>query len=178
MHWEGILKVAASAKLSATGFSPWTGPFPGVHQQLNDLESASSVFTDDTKIYRILETEDDSKALQHDLECLEKWSSKWLLMFDTNKCKTIHIGRNNQQADYQLNGSSLDKSTQEKDFGIIVSSDFKSSAHVAAIAAKANSRLGITKRNSSVLTKDMCCHFTYLWSSPLWTMEPRLGPLT
>ncbi len=67
----------------------------------------------------------------------------------------MHIGRNNQQADYQLKGNTLKKTTQEKDLGIIVSNNLKSSIHVAKIAAKANTRLGIIKRNFNVFNKEI-----------------------
>ncbi|KAK4316666.1 hypothetical protein Pmani_012192 [Petrolisthes manimaculis] len=59
----------------------------------------------------------------------------------------MHVGRNNLQADYHLNGTPLQKTTEEKDLGILVSCDLKPSQHVAKVAAKANSRLGIIKRN-------------------------------
>lgn len=55
--------------------------------------------------------------------------------------------------DYQFNGSRLEKSTQEKDLGIIVANDLKFPAHVATKADRTNSRLGIMKRNFSVLTE-------------------------
>lgn len=67
----------------------------------------------------------------------------------------MHIGRNNQQVDYQLNGKTLQKTTQEKNLGVIVLNNLKSSEHVAKVAAKDNSHLGIIKRNFSVLTKEI-----------------------
>ncbi|KAK4326439.1 hypothetical protein Pmani_003041 [Petrolisthes manimaculis] len=78
---------------------------------------------------------------------LDEWSRKWLLNFNAGKCKTMHVGRNNLQADYHLNGTPLQKTTEEKDLGILVSCDLKPSQHVAKVAAKANGRLGIIKRN-------------------------------
>ena len=126
-----------------------------VNDITNNLESTASLFADDAKIYRTLQTVDDTEALQRDMERLREWSDEWLLTFNTDKCKTMHIGRSNQQAHYQLNGSRLEKSTQEKDLGIIVTNDLKSSAHVTTVAAKANSRLGIIKRNFSVLSRDI-----------------------
>lgn len=99
--------------------------------------------------------EDYAEALQRDMKCLEEWSRKWQLTFNSNKCKTMHIGRNNQQMNYALNGSILEKSTQERDLGVVVSRDLKASSHVASVAAKANSRLGIMKRNFCILTKDI-----------------------
>ena len=121
----------------------------------NNLESTVSLFADDAKVYRVLKAEEDVDALQRDMKHLGDWSGKWLLTFNTEKCKTMHIGRSNQQADYQLNGSTLGKTSQEKDLRLVVANDLKSSVHVTTVAAKANSRLGIINRNFSVLTKDI-----------------------
>ncbi|KAK4306932.1 hypothetical protein Pmani_021286 [Petrolisthes manimaculis] len=86
---------------------------------------------------------------------LEEWSNRWLLTFNVNKCKSMHIGYNNQQADYHLNDTVLQKTSEEKDLGILVSRDLKPSAHVAKIAAKANSRLGIIRRNFTFPSKEI-----------------------
>ena len=86
---------------------------------------------------------------------LEEWSNKWLLTFNANKCKTMHIGYNNIRYDYMLNDRILDKTEAEKDLGILISSNLKPSDHVAAIAAKANSRLGIIKRAFEFMDKEM-----------------------
>ena len=43
--------------------------------------------------------------------------------------QTIHTGRNNSQADYTMNGVSLQKVNEERDSGVIVSDDLKPSKH-------------------------------------------------
>lgn len=126
-----------------------------INDLVKDLESAASLFADDAKIYRTIKTQADIDALRRDMERLDSWSKKWLLSFNVEKCKTMHIGLHNQQADYHLNQRLLQKTTQERDLGIIVSADLKSSIHVSRVAAKANSRLGIIKRNFTVLSKDI-----------------------
>lgn len=117
------------------------------------IESTVSLFADDAKVYRVMKDRDDAEALQRDMKRLEEWSAKWLLTFNTGKCKTMHIGNSVHRAEYQLNGVKLEESDREKDLGIIVANNLKSSSHVAMVAAKANSRLGIIKRNFSVLDK-------------------------
>ena len=54
-----------------------------------------------------------------------------------------------------MKGTTLNKSSQEKDLDITVSNNLKSSAHVVTITAKATSRVGIIKRNFSVLSKEI-----------------------
>ena len=126
-----------------------------INDLVKNLESAASLFADDAKIYRTIKTEADIDALKRDMERLDEWSKKWLLSFNVDKCKTMHVGHHNRRADYHLNQRQLQKTTQEPDLGIIVSANLKSSMHVSKVAAKANSRLGIIKRNFTVLSKDI-----------------------
>ena len=131
----------------------------------NNLESVASLFADDAKIYKIIKTKEDIEALQRDLKQLDNWSDKWLLSFNMDKCNTMHVGHNTQQAEYHLKGAMLNKSSQEKHLSITVSNNLKSSAHVETITAKAISRVTITakaisrveiiKRNFSVLSKEI-----------------------
>lgn len=82
-------------------------------------------------------------------------SEKWLLTFHEDKYRTMNIGHHNQQAVYHLNQRQLEKTTQERALGIIVSANLKSPVHVSKVAAKVNSRLGTIKSNFSVLTRDI-----------------------
>jgi len=50
------------------------------------------MFADDTKIWRVISKAEDNDNLQQDLNKLAKWSNKWLLRFNPEKCKVIHIG--------------------------------------------------------------------------------------
>jgi len=50
------------------------------------------MFADDTKIWRVISKAEDSDDLQQDLNKLAKWSDKWLLRFNPEKCKVMHIG--------------------------------------------------------------------------------------
>ncbi|XP_076038459.1 uncharacterized protein LOC143023741 [Oratosquilla oratoria] len=67
----------------------------------------------------------------------------------------MHFGHGNPRTNYKLGERNLDKSTVEKDLGVFVSTDLKSSTHAAMIAAKANSRLGIIKRNFTYMDREI-----------------------
>ena len=47
------------------------------------------------------------------------------MFFNIEKCKVMHLGYNNPKAYYVMNGSVLQSVSEEKDFGVIVSDDFK-----------------------------------------------------
>ena len=67
----------------------------------------------------------------------------------------MHIGHRNDRTNYTIYGNTLLKTEVEKDLGILVADNLKASSHVAAIAAKANSRIGIIKRNFEFIDKEI-----------------------
>jgi len=64
---------------------------------VNDLPdwiiSSMIMFADDTKLWRIIKTINDSQILQRDLDALMNWSNKYLLKFNPQKCKLMCIGQ-------------------------------------------------------------------------------------
>ena len=75
---------------------------------INDLteciSSSCSLFADDCLLYRIVESDEDCRILQHDLSNVEKWADRWLMTFNTTKCEVLQITLNNNpiQASYYL----------------------------------------------------------------------------
>ena len=45
------------------------------------------MFADDTKVYKVVISEDDGAALQQDLDNLSSWSAAYGLAFNDKKCK-------------------------------------------------------------------------------------------
>ena len=68
---------------------------------INDMPdvctSICQLFADDAKIYRKVSTQEECDALQDDIESLHNWSTTWQLLFNLDKCKVLHIGRNNKK---------------------------------------------------------------------------------
>ena len=58
----------------------------------NLIESSCKMFADDTKIYSVIKSFDDTLRLQDDIDRLMKWSSIWLLRFNAAKCKIMQLG--------------------------------------------------------------------------------------
>ncbi|KAG7166732.1 RNA-directed DNA polymerase from mobile element jockey-like 30 [Homarus americanus] len=96
---------------------------------INDLDtgisSDISKFADDTKIGRQINSGQDANALQEDLNKLQGWSEKWQMKFNTSKCSVLNIGRTNTYNVYSLNNINLEKSTCERDRGVLVSPDLR-----------------------------------------------------
>ena len=48
-------------------------------------------FADDTKIYRVVNSQEDIESLHNDLKNLVKWSVDWQMLFNAGKCKIIPV---------------------------------------------------------------------------------------
>ena len=123
-----------------------------------DLVSKISKFADDTKVGGKAYTREDCETIQRDLNKLSDWSDKWLLKFNHDKCKVMHIGNDNLRYNYQMQSTPLTKTKREQDLGVIISSDLKSSAHCAAACKKANRMLGFISRSFKYKTPKVMTH--------------------
>jgi hypothetical protein len=103
------------------------------------------LFADDTKIFRIIQTNENKNTLQSDLDR----SDKWLLRFHPNKCKQMHIGRFNPDEDFQyrLLGNTLELVNEEKDIGVPIDSELSFNKHISEKVKKANSMCYIIRRS-------------------------------
>jgi len=100
-----------------SGLSSWLEVLSGIPQGsilgpilfilfINDLpdvvRSKAHVFADDTKVYRKVLTDQDYIELQADLTTLVKWSKKWQMKFNADKCKVLHLGHRNRKSVYKM----------------------------------------------------------------------------
>jgi hypothetical protein len=67
-----------------------------------------------------VESQDNVDELRKDLLGLCKWSTDWLMLFNEDKCKVMHVGKNNLCATYSINTKELDSVEEERDLGIIM----------------------------------------------------------
>ena len=97
--WAPVLSgIPQGSVLGPTLFVIYINDLPDV------VESACKLFADDTKLYRQVRNPDDRELLQKDLESLMAWSDKWLMPFNENKCKSLHLGRANIKTQYSMGG--------------------------------------------------------------------------
>ena len=84
----------------------------------------NQMFADDTKIFWEIKDAHDRDQLQHDLKALEDWSNEWLLKFNADKCKVMHLGKSQGEIKYTMTKDDhpieLEKTTLEKDLGVHV----------------------------------------------------------
>ena len=73
---------------------------------------------------------EDTRELQEDLHHLSEWTKNWQLTFNSDKSKVMHIGCN-QGAKYYIKRKEIQSTKEEKDLGVWVTSNLKSSLHAS-----------------------------------------------
>jgi hypothetical protein len=92
-----------------------------------------------------VDTAEGINRIKNDLKKLEEWSDKWQMDFNLEKCKVMHIGCKNTNANYQFLGRPLVCCSEETDLGIIISTDLKFNKHCIQAEKKAMRILGYIK---------------------------------
>ena len=67
----------------------------------DDITSKVLIFADDTKMFRTIKSDADRQQLKDDMNKLTECSEKWQMLFNFGKCKCLHTGHGNEDAQYQ-----------------------------------------------------------------------------
>jgi len=99
------------------------------------------MFADDTKLWNIIRHESDSRDLQEGLDILREWSNNWLLDFNIEKCKMMHVGHK-LTTSYSIPRTDgalcrLAEADGQKDLGVILTKDLKAGRQCREAACKA-----------------------------------------
>ena len=151
-------------------YSDWSSVVSGVPQgsvlgpllfliYINDLDvgiiSKLGKFADDTKVARGVSNDREVDILREDLCNIFQWSVDWQMLFNLDKCTVMHLGSKNPQREYKMGNNILKKSKQERDLGVIIDSSGKSTEQCIMAVKKANTVLGMIKRNIVYKSKDV-----------------------
>jgi len=139
---------------------------------INDMRMLR-MFAHDTKLCCRIRKDTDSVARQQDIDSLSTWSNTWQLKFNAEKCKVMHIGHFFETEYYMTDGSTRKKLEcvhQERDLGILVSANLKSSQQCTKAAGTARRVIAMVRRNFRHLNVDdfklicktyICPHLEY-----------------
>lgn len=151
-------------------YSDWSSVVSGVPQgsvlgpllfliYINDLDegiiSKLGKFADDTKVARGVSNDSEVEILRADLCKLFQWSVDWQMLFNVDKCTVMHLGSKNPQCEYKMGNNILKISKQERDLGVTIDSSGKSTVQCKMAVKKANTVLGMIKRNIVFKSKDV-----------------------
>ena len=78
-----------------------------------------------------------------------------MMLFNTKKCKVMHIGKKNSHHEYLMNRHKLEQVDYEKDLGVFISEDMKKAKQCGQAYAKANRMLGLLKRTIKYRSEDI-----------------------
>ena len=139
------------------------GPLIFIIMYVNDLpdqvNSFCKLFADDAKLYKDLQNLEDFETIQNDLNKLCQWTIKWLMLFNVDKCKVMHIGKDNpgfeyEKTDKDRNTKVLKSVDGEKDLGVYIQENLKFDKHISLTVNRANRLVGLIKRAFSYLDEE------------------------
>jgi ribonuclease P/MRP protein subunit RPP40 len=179
-------------------FSSWLEVLSGVPQGsvlgpllfvifINDMddtvEHLTSIlrkFADDTKLGKKVRMDKERQELQEALDKLCHWADRWGMEFNVSKCKVMHMRHANQKHHYYMNSQQLEKSEEEMDISVMITSNLKPSAQCAKAARTAQGVLGqITRafhyRDRHVFMRLYCVQA--VCQTPPGVLHPGLVPL-
>ena len=130
---------------------------------INDLPTVTNcdlkIFADDTKAFTTVKSPDDQLKLQKCINDLTEWTTRWLLKFNSTKCKVLHIGDNNPGYKYYINEGStvreLQVTTSEKDLGVYIDPNLTFKDHIENTIKKARSLSGLINHTITYKGKDI-----------------------
>ncbi|CAH1269404.1 Hypp4170 [Branchiostoma lanceolatum] len=111
------------------------------------ISSTCNLFADDAKVFRRVNSPQETAVLQADINNLAGWSNDWQRSFNIEKCKRMHIGYGNPCKEYEMQGHILDETSEERDLGVTVDHKLKFHAHCTATAGKAFRTLGLIRKS-------------------------------
>ena len=104
-------------------------------------------FANDTKVSRTFKNDGDKQHLQNYLNKLYKWSEKWQILLNFEKCKSLHIGHGNLDVNYNMGNTALGTTVKEHYLGVNMIADVKVSEQCSIAASKNNNILMLIRRN-------------------------------
>ena len=130
---------------------------------INDLpevvKCVSKIFADDTKVYSMINDISDHQAMQDSINAMVEWSEKWLSFFNSEKCKVLHLGRNNPKYTYKMKDgkviNELVETTCEKDLGVYIDPELCFTEHISTVTHKAKNMCYLLLRVITYKTADI-----------------------
>ena len=120
---------------------------------INDLprnvNSTVRLLADDCIMYKRIMSANDPVTLQEDINTLCTWQHHWLMKFNIRKCFAMHVThkKNPIRTTYKVGEMALQAVENHTYLGVQLNNKLNWNHHIVKTTAKANSTLGLLRRN-------------------------------
>jgi hypothetical protein len=104
---------------------------------INDIpavnENPCKLYADEIKVIAVLDGKTNAQILQDDIgDELGKWSEDWLTCFNFDKCKIMHIGKENPKFEYTMRSNEIVVKLSESKVEKMLAFSFQMIFHVTS----------------------------------------------
>lgn len=142
------------------------------------LEVPRLAYADDLKIFLRVQSINDCQFLQQQLEVFANWCRINRMVVNPGKCSVITFSRKKESIafNYQLSGTTIERTTHVKDLGVILDSQLTYKHHISYTVDKASRALGLIFRMTKNFSDVHCLKSLYgslvrsilEYCSPVW----------
>ena len=121
------------------------------------------MYADDLKIFKTVTTPDDCNLIQSDIDNIQEWAQLNKMSLNVSKCLVVTYSSCLTQIkhNYLISGSSLQRSSQFKDLGVIFDSKLSFKPHIFENVKNSFKILGCVTRTCHFFKNTTTCHVLY-----------------
>lgn len=147
----------------------------------DENQTIVSAYADDTKLARIIKSNDDINILQRDINTFSKWCRDNRLLLNAAKTTFMSFAKRTRkfESTYALDGGIIKRSTSVRDLGIVFDERLVFRQHIEQVVHRAESMLAVACRyareagNQSLIFKVFQVHIAPLleYNSIVWSQN-------